>query len=963
MTYTLWVPPDATRLRGLIVHQHGCGAGACQGGATAAHDLHWQALAKKWDCALLGPSYQQSDKQACALWCDPRNGSEKAFLQAIRDLAGRSGHPELEQVPWCLWGHSGGGYWANIMAIRHPDRVVAAWFRSGTADLWPDRDRASLEIPASLYGVPMMCNPGVKEENDKQFHRIWTANLATFRAYRAKGAPIGFAPDPRTNHECGDSRYLAIPFFDACLAMRLPAKGTDERKLKAVDMKQAWLAAPSSAAAVPAADYAGEVDEAVWLPNAEFANAWIEYVKTGAVGDVTPPPAPFAVRAMAQAGSGVEITWDAEADLESGLQAFIIDRDGKPIGQVPEKPIGKFGRPLFQAMSYHDTPEKPLPVMRYVDASAKPGEQHAYGVVAVNSVGIKSAPALARSEPAARPNIVVILADDQGWGDLSANGNANLATPNIDSLASGGVRFERFYVCPVCSPTRAEFLTGRYHPRGGVRGVSTGGERLDLDEKTIADAFKAAGYATGAFGKWHNGTQYPYHPNGRGFDEYYGFTSGHWGAYFDPPLDHNGAAVRGKGFIIDDLTDHAIAFIERNRDRQFFCYVPYNTPHSPMQVPDRFYRKFAGAELKLRADNLRGEDIEHTRAALAMCENIDWNVGRILRRLDELKLAENTIIIYFSDNGPNGWRWNGEMKGRKGSTDEGGVRSPLFMRWPGHIPSGRRIGQIAAAMDLMPTLTDLAGVQPAGAQSADGRSLKPLIYGDAAAWPDRMIFSHWAGKVSVRTQKHRLDSAGRLYDMEADPGQQRDVAREQPDVARRLAAAVERWREELLADQRKDDRPFPVGHARFPRTELPARDGVPHGNVKRSASAPNCSFFQNWTSVDDSITWDIEVATAGRYEAIIHYTCPAGEVGSTIQLSFKGSSIQGRVAEAHDPPLHGAEHDRVRRAGESYVKDFKPLNLGAMELQSGRGELALRAIQIPGSQVMDVRMVELRLLR
>ena len=239
----------------------------------------------------------------------------------------------------------------------------------------------------------------------------------------------------------------------------------------------------------------------------------------------------------------------------------------------------------------------------------------------------------ARAAAPARPNIVVILADDQGWGDLSATGNTNLSTPSIDSLARDGVVFDRFYVCPVCSPARAEFLTGRYHPRGGLRGVSTGGERLDLGERTIADVFKAAGYATGAFGKWHNGTQYPYHPNGRGFDEYYGFTSGHWGSYFDPPLDHNGRAVKGKGFIIDDLTDHAMGFIAQNKDRPFFCYVPFNTPHSPMQVPDRFYKKFADVELKMRGDGRGAEDIAHTRAALAMCENIDWNVGRILAKL------------------------------------------------------------------------------------------------------------------------------------------------------------------------------------------------------------------------------------------------------------------------------------------------------------------------------------------
>ena len=558
-----------------------------------------------------------------------------------------------------------------------------------------------------------------------------------------------------------------------------------------------------------------------------------------------------------------------------------------------------------------------------------------------------------------RPNIVVILSDDQGWGDLSASGNVNLSTPNIDSLATAGVSFDRFYVCPVCSPTRAEFLTGRYHPRGGVRGVSTGGERLNLGETTIAEIFRAGGYATGAFGKWHNGTQYPYHPNGRGFDEYYGFTSGHWGTYFDAPLDHNGQPVRGKGYMTDDLTDHAIAFIERNRERPFFCYVPYNTPHSPMQVPDRFYSKFDKADLKMLGG--QGEDIAHTRAALAMCENIDWNVGRILRKLDELDLARNTIVIYFSDNGPNGARWNGGMKGRKGSTDEGGVRSVFFLRWPGKVPAGKRVEQIAGAIDLLPTLADLAGVPVKAGKPLDGVSLKPLLAGAVANWPDRMIFSHWNGKVSVRTQGHRLDDAGRLYDMVADPGQQRDVAKETPAMAKKLREAREAWRKEVLAGPKQDPRPFAVGHRAFPVTQLPARDGVPHGNVKRSASAPNCSFFKDWTSRDDSITWDIEVATAGVYEVDIHYTCPPADVGSTVELSFNGAKVTGKVSDAHDPPLTGAENDRVERKGESYVKDFKPMRLGEIELKEGRGRLTLRAVNVPGRQVMDVRMVVLRL--
>ncbi|NQT38388.1 MAG: sulfatase-like hydrolase/transferase, partial [Planctomycetes bacterium] len=250
------------------------------------------------------------------------------------------------------------------------------------------------------------------------------------------------------------------------------------------------------------------------------------------------------------------------------------------------------------------------------------------------------------------PNIVVILSDDQGWGDLSLNGNTNLSTPNVDSLARDGASFDRFYVCPVCSPTRAEFLTARYHPRGGVYSTSAGGERLDLDERTIGQVFKAAGYATAAFGKWHNGMQYPYHPNGRGFDEYYGFCSGHWGDYFSPPLEHNGRIVRGNGFVIDDFTDRAMAFIEKNKDRPFFAYLPLNTPHSPMQVPQRWWDKFKDKDLSMHNRDPQRENIGHVRAALAMCENIDFNVGRILKKLDDLQLADDTIVIYFCDNGP-----------------------------------------------------------------------------------------------------------------------------------------------------------------------------------------------------------------------------------------------------------------------------------------------------------------------
>ena len=582
----------------------------------------------------------------------------------------------------------------------------------------------------------------------------------------------------------------------------------------------------------------------------------------------------------------------------------------------------------------------------------------------------KTAPATFQSLEKSRPNIVILLADDQGWGDLSCHGNKNLATPQIDSLARDGALFERFYVCPVCSPTRAEFLTGRYHPRGGVSGVSTGQERLNLDEQTLAQFFKAAGYATGAFGKWHNGTQWPYHPNARGFDEYYGFCSGHWGTYFDPPLEHNGKAVQGRGYIIDDLTDHALVFIEQNastgsaqgKTKPFLCYVPFNVPHSPMQVPDKYWAQYADRELALRGTKAAAEDLQHTRAALAMCACMDANIGRILQRLDELGLRENTIVVYFSDNGPNGNRWNGGMKGIKGSTDEGGVRVPFLIRWPGHIQSGARVSQIAGAIDLLPTLADLAGVPVQSRKPLDGVSLKPLLLrGLDADWADRMIFSHWAGKVSVRTQRHRLDTDGKLFDMQSDPGQTRDVSAKQPEVAARLRAAVAQWRKDVLAGSKETDRPFTVGYPDFPLTTLPARDGVPHGGVERSAHAPNCSYFTNWKSTAGSITWDVAVETPGRYTAEVFYTCAAADIGATVELSLGESRVTAQVTEAFNPPLRGAEHDRVPRKGESLVKEFKPLRFAPVEFKQGRGVLKLSALTKPGEQVMDVRQIVLTL--
>jgi arylsulfatase A-like enzyme len=567
-----------------------------------------------------------------------------------------------------------------------------------------------------------------------------------------------------------------------------------------------------------------------------------------------------------------------------------------------------------------------------------------------------------------RPNVVVLLADDAGWGDYGASGNMTAHTPHIDTLARDGVSLERFFVCPVCSPTRAEFLTGRWYPRTGVRGVSTGHERLDVAERTIADAFRAAGYATGCFGKWHNGSQWPYHPLARGFDTYFGHTAGHWGEYFDPPLERDGRMERARGYIVDVCTDEAIGFIRRHAGRPFFCYVPFTTPHSPWAAPAANWERFHDRAIAQAATQPRQEDPDQTRCALAMLENQDENVGRIFATLDELGIADDTIVVYFSDNGPNSWRWNGGMAGRKGGTDEGGVRSVCFVRWPAGLPRGRTVTAIAGAVDLLPTLTGLAGVSPVGTAPFDGRDLTPLLRGEAADWADRLIFSSWGGRTSVRSQRYRLDATGRLFDMTADQGQTRDLAAELPAEAARLTAAVDAWRRDVGlpppgagSDARVDPRPIGIGYPEFPITMLPARDGEPAGGVQRSARAPNCSYFVNWTDTAGTMTWEVEVQTAGDYDVVIDYTCPPADVGSLVELSCRGRRLTGHVEPGWDPPLLTNQDTLPRPPVESTMKEFRPLSLGTIRLEAGRGPLVLRALEVPGATVMDVRRVTLTL--
>jgi len=390
--FTVWVPPGVKVLRGVIVHQHGCGEGSCKSGLTGAFDLHWQALAKQHDCALLSPAYEQPDKADCQLWCDPRKGSAVAFQRALRDLGVKSGHPELATVPWALWGHSGGANWAGAMTLLHPDRVAAAWLRSGAPPVVAAAGKPTpYAIADAATQVPLLCNLGTQEGvtvQDGRFASVWGGVEKFFTTMRAQGALIAVAVDPLTSHECGNQRYLAIPWFDACLSARLPGKSGSP--LRSMAASAAWLAPlhagePEIVAPVPADKFSGIKEKSIWLPNAAIARAWTQYVKDTAVPDTTPPPAPTNVRV-----TGRQLTWLAEADLESGLAHFLIERDGQLIATLPEKSNHPRGRPVFQGLQYSDTPNQPLVPMTFTDATAEAGQHYTYRVTAVNTVGLRS---------------------------------------------------------------------------------------------------------------------------------------------------------------------------------------------------------------------------------------------------------------------------------------------------------------------------------------------------------------------------------------------------------------------------------------------------------------------------------------------------------------------------------------------------------------------------------------------
>ena len=415
---------------------------------------------------------------------------------------------------------------------------------------------------------------------------------------------------------------------------------------------------------------------------------------------------------------------------------------------------------------------------------------------------------------AAPPNVVVVLTDDQGYGDLSAHGNPILKTPHLDRLHAAAARLTDFHVSPTCSPTRAALLTGRHEFKSGVTHTILERERLAPDAVTLADTLTAAGYATGVFGKWHLGDEPERWPTRRGFAEAFVHGGGGIGqsypgscgdapgnTYFDPTILHNGTFVKTRGYCTDVFFAQALKWVEGVKGtKPFFALVTPNAPHTPLQVRPEDEARYAG---KVPAD---------TAKYFGMVANIDDNVGRLLDKLAEWKLGENTLVVFLTDNGGTGGVrvFNAGMRGQKGTPWLGGTRAASLWRWPGQFPPGDR-PKLAAHIDVFPTLAELCGAKPPAA--GEGRSLVPLLRDAAADWPDRTLFTHvgrWPkgatvddfkfADCSVRTARWHLVSPGKgttkrwqLFDLPADPGEKADVAAAHAEVVARLDGEYGRW--------------------------------------------------------------------------------------------------------------------------------------------------------------------------
>ena len=468
------------------------------------------------------------------------------------------------------------------------------------------------------------------------------------------------------------------------------------------------------------------------------------------------------------------------------------------------------------------------------------------------------------------PNVIFIITDDQGYGDIAYHGNPTLRTPNLDRMARESVQLDNQHHDPLCSPSRAALLTGQYAARNGVWHVIHGRHLLHKDALTLADHFSANGYRTGMFGKWHLGDNYPFAPQYRGFDEVLCHKGGgvgelpdYWGNnYFDDTYFHNGQPRLCDGYCTDVFFAAASEFISEPADAPFLVYLATNAMHAPFRVADSYSAPYVE------------QGIPDARAKFyGMIANFDENLGRLFQRLDELGVAENTIVVFTSDHGTaagfdaaTGDGFNAGMRGVKGSLYEGGHRVSFFLRWPGTLPAERIISQPTAHIDILPTLLDLCGIQPENAAELDGLSLAPLLCGEDIELPDRSIViqlqpdvpQKWRHTVLIKG-RWRLLNGEQLYDVAADPGQTRDRAGELPLIVYALRREYDSWWRDMESAFAQTVS-IPVGSEYENPTILSARDWHPaQGRV------PWKQVWIDDPAFDANGYWLIDVRSSGRY--------------------------------------------------------------------------------------------------
>jgi len=484
------------------------------------------------------------------------------------------------------------------------------------------------------------------------------------------------------------------------------------------------------------------------------------------------------------------------------------------------------------------------------------------------------------------------MTDDQGYGDLGPHGNPKIKTPNLDKFVKQSVRLKNFYVSPVCSPTRASLLTGRYNFRTGVVDTYLGRSLLHPDEVTLAEMLAAAGYRTGIFGKWHLGDNAPLRSIDQGFQEAIVIKGGGIGQpsdppggehYVDPILQHNGQARRYKGYCSDIFAQAAIDFVAKPQSGPFFAYLAFNCPHEPLEAPEPELAAYKGMSLSLKDFPQLGQPIPPAYASpadsvarvYAMVTNIDTNVGKVLKALDDKGLARNTIVVFLTDNGPAEFRFNAGLRGVKGSVYDGGIRVPCYIRWPERFPAGHVVDRIAAHIDLAPTLLDACGVPAPTGVHFDGKSLLPLLKKtQSAGWPDRALYFQWhrgdqpePGRAfAARSQSYKLVRREpvpggpkvpplELYDMEHDPLELRNVARQHPDVLTKMYAGYNAWFKDVASSRGFDPVRITIGSPRENPTVLTRQDW----RGPRAGWEPN-----------DLGYWEVNVERPGRFDITIH---------------------------------------------------------------------------------------------